>query len=183
MFADVRLAAPVAAPAKFETEIKHRNPHDVARTSLSLVPRKMQIGPDSRGFPVHPAENPRRCRLSGGDGGSDWRCHERFEVHSSYPIHENSTIGLPSRSIGDPGSVFAPAARRLSCSRSRPSSISYICTANASRQAGAFSRIVTNSSAAVGWIPIVASNCALVAPHCSATAKPWIISPASVPIM
>ena len=42
------------------------------------------------------------------------RCHERFEVHSSYPIHENSTIGLPSRSIGDPVPVFAPAARVVS---------------------------------------------------------------------
>jgi hypothetical protein len=33
-------------------------------------------------------------------------------------------------------------------------------------------RIVTNSSAAVGWIPIVVSNCVLVAPQLIATAKP-----------
>jgi hypothetical protein len=32
--------------------------------------------------------------------------------------------------------------------------------------------IVTNSSAAVGWIPIVASNWALVAPQLSAIASP-----------
>ncbi|GAB4203677.1 MAG: hypothetical protein OHK0013_18020 [Sandaracinaceae bacterium] len=42
-------------------------------------------------------------------------------------------------------------------------------------------RIVTSSSAAVGWIPIVVSSCALVAPHRSATAKPCTISPASAP--
>jgi hypothetical protein len=42
-------------------------------------------------------------------------------------------------------------------------------------------RMVTNSSAAVGWMPIVASNCALVAPQLSATASPWMISPASGP--
>src|SRR5262249_30674622 len=47
--------------------------------------------------------------------------------------------------------------------------------------AGTFSRIVTNSSAAVGWMPIVASNCALVAPHTRATAIPWMISPAWSP--
>lgn len=33
-------------------------------------------------------------------------------------------------------------------------------------------RSVTNSSAAVGWIPIVASNCALVAPQFIAIANP-----------
>jgi len=33
-------------------------------------------------------------------------------------------------------------------------------------------RIVTNSSAAVGWIPIVVSNCVLVAPQLTATASP-----------
>jgi hypothetical protein len=33
-------------------------------------------------------------------------------------------------------------------------------------------RIVTNSSAAVGWMPIVVSNCVLVAPQLIATAKP-----------
>ena len=33
------------------------------------------------------------------------------------------------------------------------------------------SRMVTNSSAAVGWMPTVASNTALVAPALSATAK------------
>src|SRR5580765_7297049 len=45
------------------------------------------------------------------------------------------------------------------------------------------SRRVTNSSAAVGWMPIVASNCALVAPSFTAIAIPWITSPASSPIM
>src|SRR6185312_5758112 len=33
-----------------------------------------------------------------------------------------------------------------------------------------FSRSVTNSSAAVGWMPMVASNCALVAPSFTAIA-------------
>src|SRR5205085_4054571 len=47
----------------------------------------------------------------------------------------------------------------------------------------ALSRIVTNSSATVGWMPIVASNCALVAPSFTAMAMPWITSPASRPIM
>ena len=46
-----------------------------------------------------------------------------------------------------------------------------------------FSRIVTKSSAAVVWMPIVASNCALVAPSFTAIATPWMISPASGPIM
>src|SRR5205814_7500560 len=46
-----------------------------------------------------------------------------------------------------------------------------------------FSRRVTNSSAAVGWMPMVASNCALVAPSFTAIATPWMISPASAPIM
>ena len=45
------------------------------------------------------------------------------------------------------------------------------------------SRIVTNSSAAVGWMPIVASNTALVAPAFIATAKPCTTSPASGPTM
>src|SRR6476646_1290778 len=45
------------------------------------------------------------------------------------------------------------------------------------------SRRVTNSSAAVGWMPIVASNCALVAPSFTAMAMPWISSPASGPSM
>ena len=34
-----------AAPAKFETEIKRRVPHGVARTRLSLVPHEIQIRP------------------------------------------------------------------------------------------------------------------------------------------
>lgn len=45
------------------------------------------------------------------------------------------------------------------------------------------SRMVTNSSAAVGWMPMVASNTALVAPAFMATAKPCTISPASAPTM
>jgi len=44
-------------------------------------------------------------------------------------------------------------------------------------------RIVTNSSAIVGWIPTVASNWAFVALHLIATAKPWRSSPASSPII
>ena len=35
----------LAAPAKFETEIKRRVPHGVARTRLSLVPHEIQIRP------------------------------------------------------------------------------------------------------------------------------------------
>jgi hypothetical protein len=35
-----------------------------------------------------------------------------------------------------------------------------------------FSRIVTNSSAALGWMPTVWSNCFLVAPHLIAIASP-----------
>src|SRR5688572_9954714 len=54
---------------------------------------------------------------------------------------------------------------------------------HAARQAEALSRRVTNSSAAVGWMPMVASNCALVAPSFTAMATPWMISPASGPIM
>jgi hypothetical protein len=45
------------------------------------------------------------------------------------------------------------------------------------------SRMVTNSSAAVGWMPMVLSNTALVAPAFMATAKPCTISPASAPTM
>src|SRR6516164_119599 len=44
-----------------------------------------------------------------------------------------------------------------------------------------FSRIVTNSSAALGWMPTVWSNCLLVAPHLTAIARPWMISGASGP--
>ena len=43
--------------------------------------------------------------------------------------------------------------------------------------------MVTNSSAAVGCMPMVLSNKALVAPAFMATAKPWTISPASAPTM
>lgn len=43
--------------------------------------------------------------------------------------------------------------------------------------------IVTNSSAAVGWMPTVASNCALVAPHFRAIASPCMISAASGPTL
>lgn len=46
-----------------------------------------------------------------------------------------------------------------------------------------FVRIVTNSSAAVGWMPTVASNCALVAPHLSAMPRPCMISAASGPTL
>jgi hypothetical protein len=35
----------LAAPAKFETEIKRQVPHGVARTRLSLVPHEIQIRP------------------------------------------------------------------------------------------------------------------------------------------
>jgi hypothetical protein len=35
----------LAAPAKFETEIKRRIPHEVHRTRLSLVPQETQIRP------------------------------------------------------------------------------------------------------------------------------------------
>jgi len=41
----------------------------------------------------------------------------------------------------------------------------------------------TSSSAMVGWIATVASNCALVSPALTATAAPWRISGASGPIM
>src|SRR6266571_3215430 len=50
-----------------------------------------------------------------------------------------------------------------------------------SRTAAVFSRSVTNSSAAVGWIPTVASSCALVRPAFTAMAMPWMISGASAP--
>lgn len=45
------------------------------------------------------------------------------------------------------------------------------------------SRMVTNSSAAVGWMPMVASKSAFVAPALIATLKPCTISPASGPHM
>src|SRR5262245_27798777 len=58
---------------------------------------------------------------------------------------------------------------------------------SAARRVGAGStrdvRMVTNSSPAVGWMPTVASNCALVAPAFTPTAKPWISSAASSPTM
>src|SRR5215813_6625190 len=58
---------------------------------------------------------------------------------------------------------------------------------SAARRVGAGStravRMVTNSSPAVGWMPTVASNCALVAPAFTATARPWISSAASSPTM
>jgi hypothetical protein len=44
-------------------------------------------------------------------------------------------------------------------------------------------RIVTHSSAAVGCMPTVASNCALVAPHLRAMASPCMISAASGPTL
>src|ERR1700680_4027274 len=42
-------------------------------------------------------------------------------------------------------------------------------------------RMVTNSSAMVGWTATVASNCFLVAPIFNAMATSWTISPASGP--
>jgi len=44
-------------------------------------------------------------------------------------------------------------------------------------------RMVTNSSAALGWIPRVASSSAFVAPHLRAMARPCVISAASGPTM
>jgi len=44
-------------------------------------------------------------------------------------------------------------------------------------------RIVTNSSAAEGWIPTVESNCFFVAPHLRAMAMPCMISAASGPTL
>src|SRR5690606_32685873 len=44
-------------------------------------------------------------------------------------------------------------------------------------------RMVTNSSADDGWMPMVRSKAALVAPIDTATAKPWTISAASSPAM
>ena len=46
-----------------------------------------------------------------------------------------------------------------------------------------FCRMVTNSSAAVGWIPTVLSKCDLVAPAFMAMAMPCIISGESSPTM
>jgi len=46
-----------------------------------------------------------------------------------------------------------------------------------------FSRIVTSSSARVGWSATVSSNCALVTPVLTAMAMHWIISAASAPTM
>jgi hypothetical protein len=46
-----------------------------------------------------------------------------------------------------------------------------------------FSRIVTNSSAALGWMPTVWSNIRFDAPHLTAIASPWMISGASAPSM
>jgi hypothetical protein len=46
-----------------------------------------------------------------------------------------------------------------------------------------FVLMVTNSSADEGWIPMVESNCRLVAPDLSATAKPCMISAASGPTL
>src|SRR5262249_16962265 len=58
---------------------------------------------------------------------------------------------------------------------------------SAARRVGTVSmrgvRMVTNSSPAVGWMPTVASNRALVAPAFTATASPWISSAASSPTM
>src|SRR5262249_20893738 len=59
----------------------------------------------------------------------------------------------------------------------------YSAARSATLGSGAFSRIVTNSSAALGWMPIVVSNCFLVAPHLRAMARPWVISGASAPTM
>lgn len=52
----------------------------------------------------------------------------------------------------------------------RPSSVAGVSAA--CHGSGRGSRISTNSSAIVGWIAIVASNCALVAPQRTATARP-----------
>jgi hypothetical protein len=39
------------------------------RSGVPPVPRAMQIGPHTRGFPANLAENPWRCRLIGGEAG------------------------------------------------------------------------------------------------------------------
>src|SRR6266581_3539832 len=54
---------------------------------------------------------------------------------------------------------------------------------DSSHFATVFSRSVTNSSAAVGWMPTVASNCALVSPAFTPIAIPGMISGASPPTM
>ncbi len=72
----------------------------------------------------------------------------------------------------------APRAEREN-ERSRPQG--RLLRSDAAQRVGV--RRVTNSSAAVGWMPMVSSNACLVAPAFIATAIPWRISPASAPTM
>src|SRR5215472_6686783 len=65
--------------------------------------------------------------------------------------------------------------------RRRPSADQGVRMSAGSTGSGSFWRMVTNSSAAVGWIATASSNCCLVAPNFTAMAMAWMISGASGP--
>src|SRR5580698_9077688 len=90
----------------------------------------------------------------------------------------------------DQRSVIDRTFDRLCTQDHRLTRLIGLCFVHRAYSAAAFSggrtylsRIVTNSSAALGWMPTVASNCFLVAPHFTAMARPWTISGASGPSM
>src|SRR5579859_355156 len=64
-----------------------------------------------------------------------------------------------------------PAVDQL-CNKAPPRPPAAVDQQMAGQVERVFSRIVTNSSAAVGWMPTVRSKSCLVAPHCTATARP-----------
>eukprot|EP00411_Alexandrium_monilatum_P107589 CAMPEP_0175780390 /NCGR_PEP_ID=MMETSP0097-20121207/76730_1 /TAXON_ID=311494 /ORGANISM="Alexandrium monilatum, Strain CCMP3105" /LENGTH=83 /DNA_ID=CAMNT_0017091153 /DNA_START=41 /DNA_END=289 /DNA_ORIENTATION=- len=74
-----------------------------------------------------------------------------------------------------------PSQDHVRCRRA--SGYSRECVTSAAVVVRAFVRIVHHSSAAVGWIPTVASNASLVAPAFMATPIVCIISAASAPTM
>src|SRR5207249_10982530 len=65
--------------------------------------------------------------------------------------------------------------------RSKRDWSSDVCSSDLGGGRTNFSRIVTNSSAALGWMPTVWSNIFFEAPHLTAIARPWTISGASAP--
>ena len=107
-----------------------------------------QIGQD-----VDPELAPRTLFLVGVAAGRAFCGVFGNDRRREYTVHGN-VMNLASRLMVAAGAGTGAASPRVS------------------RDAGTGSRMVTNSSAAVGWMPTVASNCALVAPHFSATASP-----------
>ncbi len=119
-------------------------------------------------------------------------CMALVGLSFAHPRRRDAREGDGARREGDRGAPASSRARHrgaLTGTRSRATAASVQtgrlqpATYSAANFVGrtSFSRIVTNSSAALGWMPTVSSNMRFETPHFTAIARPCMISGASGP--